>query len=61
MLILSRVKLRDKKIDLLMNQYELFQMKSKESIQDMFTRFTNIINELTSLGKVITSEGSLDG
>ena len=44
------------KIDLLMNQYELFCMKSKESIRDMFTRFTNIINELASLGKFISSE-----
>ena len=39
-----------------MNQYELFSMKTKESIRDMFTRFTNIINELASLGKFISLE-----
>ncbi|XP_021837457.2 uncharacterized protein [Spinacia oleracea] len=44
------------KIDLLMHQYELFSMKTYESIQDMITRFTNIINELNSLGKIITPE-----
>ncbi|XP_021858321.1 uncharacterized protein [Spinacia oleracea] len=44
------------KIDLLMHQYELFSMKTSESIQDMITRFTNIINELNSLGKIITPE-----
>ncbi|XP_056690311.1 uncharacterized protein [Spinacia oleracea] len=44
------------KIDLLMHQYELFTMKSSETIQDMITRFTNIINELNSLGKIITPE-----
>ncbi|XP_056698119.1 uncharacterized protein [Spinacia oleracea] len=44
------------KIDLLMHQYELFTMKPSETIQDMITRFTNIINELNSLGKIITPE-----
>ncbi|XP_056692137.1 uncharacterized protein [Spinacia oleracea] len=44
------------KIDLLMHQYELFTMKTSETIQDMITRFTNIINELNSLGKIITPE-----
>ncbi|XP_056690133.1 uncharacterized protein [Spinacia oleracea] len=39
-----------------MHQYELFTMKSSETIQDMITRFTNIINELNSLGKIITPE-----
>lgn len=37
------------KIDLLMNQYELFQMNPKETIHEMLTRFINIINELASL------------
>lgn len=44
------------KIDLLMHQYELFSMKHKESIRDMITRFTNIVNELSSLGKMIPTE-----
>ncbi|XP_070015612.1 uncharacterized protein [Nicotiana sylvestris] len=34
-------------------EYELFKMKDDESIQDMHTRFTYIINELHSLGEII--------
>ncbi|GAV68166.1 zf-CCHC domain-containing protein/DUF4219 domain-containing protein/UBN2 domain-containing protein, partial [Cephalotus follicularis] len=33
------------------NQYELFIMHDNESISDMFTRFTTIINSLKNLGK----------
>ncbi|CAH9084228.1 unnamed protein product, partial [Cuscuta europaea] len=50
----SRVK--RSKIDIFMRNYELFVMKPKESIRDMITRFTNIINELSALGKDITVE-----
>ncbi|XP_070020797.1 intracellular protein transport protein USO1-like [Nicotiana sylvestris] len=38
---------------MLTTEYELFRMKDDESIQDMHTRFTSIINELHSLGDVI--------
>ncbi|XP_070009038.1 uncharacterized protein [Nicotiana sylvestris] len=38
---------------MLTTEYELFRMKDDESIQDMYTRFTSIINELHSLGDVI--------
>ncbi|XP_070004928.1 uncharacterized protein [Nicotiana sylvestris] len=38
---------------MLTTEYELFRMKDNESIQDMHTRFTSIINELHSLGDVI--------
>ncbi|XP_021747709.1 uncharacterized protein LOC110713568 [Chenopodium quinoa] len=41
------------KIDLLMSKYERCEMQSKETIQEMLTRFTNIINELVSLRKQI--------
>ncbi|XP_021759476.1 uncharacterized protein LOC110724344 [Chenopodium quinoa] len=41
------------KIDLLMSKYERFEMNPKESIQEMFTRFTNKNNELVSLGRTI--------
>ncbi|XP_021754301.1 uncharacterized protein LOC110719605 [Chenopodium quinoa] len=41
------------KINLLMSKYERFEMQPKESIQEMLTRFTNITNELVSLGKKI--------
>ncbi|XP_075096108.1 uncharacterized protein LOC142174211 [Nicotiana tabacum] len=41
------------KIDMLTTEYELCRMKDDESIKDMHTRFTSIINELHSLGEVI--------
>ncbi|XP_070029673.1 uncharacterized protein [Nicotiana sylvestris] len=41
---------KQSKIDMLTIEYELFRMKDDESIQDMHTRFTSIINELHSLG-----------
>jgi gag-polypeptide of LTR copia-type/Zinc knuckle len=44
------------KIDLLFRQYELFQMEPNESITQMITRFTNIVNELDSLGKSMDNE-----
>ncbi|XP_075098044.1 uncharacterized protein LOC142175359 [Nicotiana tabacum] len=44
---------KQSKIDMLTTRYELFKMKDDESIQDMHTRFTSIINELHSLGEII--------
>ena len=44
------------KIDLLMSKYERFEMLPKETIQEMFTRFTNITNELVSLGRIIPTD-----
>ncbi|XP_070029057.1 uncharacterized protein [Nicotiana sylvestris] len=44
---------KQSKIDMLTTEYELFRMKDDESIQDMHTRFTSIINELHSLGETI--------
>ena len=46
-------KVKRSKIDLLMSRYERFLMEPRENIQEMFTRFTNITNELVSLGKII--------
>ncbi|XP_070005334.1 uncharacterized protein [Nicotiana sylvestris] len=44
---------KQSKVDMLTIEYELFRMKDDESIQDMHTRFTSIINELHSLGETI--------
>ncbi|XP_075088494.1 uncharacterized protein LOC142170477 [Nicotiana tabacum] len=41
------------KIDMNTTECELFKMKENESIQDIHTRFTSIINELHSLGEII--------
>ncbi|XP_075084935.1 uncharacterized protein LOC142168175 [Nicotiana tabacum] len=46
-------RVKQSKIDMLTTEYELFRMKDDESIQDMHTRFTSIINELYSLRKII--------
>ena len=42
------------KINLLVHKNELFKMKPKESIVDIYTRFIDIINSLQSLGKEYT-------
>nr|XP_016468487.1 PREDICTED: uncharacterized protein LOC107791021 [Nicotiana tabacum] len=44
---------KQSKIDMLTTEYEIFRMKDDESIQDMHTCFTSIINELHSLGETI--------
>ncbi|XP_070039816.1 uncharacterized protein [Nicotiana tomentosiformis] len=47
------IQVKQSKIDMLTAEYELFKMKEDESIPDMLTRFTSIINELHSLGEII--------
>ena len=42
---------KQSRIELLMRKYELFEMGDRETIMDMYTRFTHITNELKSLGK----------
>ncbi|XP_070002785.1 uncharacterized protein [Nicotiana sylvestris] len=44
---------KQSKIDMLTTEYELFKMRDDESIQDMHTRFTSIINELHSVDEII--------
>ncbi|XP_070018029.1 uncharacterized protein [Nicotiana sylvestris] len=44
---------KQSKIYMLTTEYELFRIKGDESIQDMHTRFTSIINELHLLGEII--------
>ncbi|XP_057496707.1 uncharacterized protein LOC130781518, partial [Actinidia eriantha] len=46
---------KESKISMLVHKYELFKMESSETISEMFTRFTDIINGLKSLGKVYTN------
>jgi len=42
---------KDTKISILTYKYELFKIEEVETISEMFTRFTNILNELKGLGK----------
>ena len=41
----------ESKINMLVHKYELFKMEHDESITEMFTHFTDIINDLKNLGK----------
>ena len=47
---------KQSRIELLIQKYEIFEMSDKESIMEMFTRFTHITNELKSLGKSFETE-----
>ncbi|MQM15214.1 hypothetical protein Taro_048156 [Colocasia esculenta] len=45
-------KVKEIRIDILVTQYERFQMQSGESIAQMLSRFTDITNGLVGLGKI---------
>ena len=47
---------KSKKIQLLTSEYELFKMKSNESITDMTNRLLSIINGMRKLGKHLSLE-----
>ena len=49
----SRVK--DSKINNLMHDFELFRMKPSETIVDMYTCFTDVVNSLKALGKCFSN------
>ena len=46
---------KESKINTLVHKYELFKMEHDESITEMFTHFTDIINGLKNLGKSYSS------
>ena len=48
--------IKDSKVKIIVNDYEMFKMKPNESIVDMFTRFTNVVNELEGLGNRVSEE-----
>ena len=47
---------REMKINMFVHQYKLFKMQPDETIKEMFTRLTDITNNLKSLGKTYTNE-----
>ncbi|GAV86348.1 zf-CCHC domain-containing protein/DUF4219 domain-containing protein/UBN2 domain-containing protein, partial [Cephalotus follicularis] len=47
---------KESKISMLVHEYELFIMHDNESISDMFTHFTTIINSLKNLGKSYSNQ-----
>ncbi|XP_009797170.1 uncharacterized protein LOC107787505 [Nicotiana tabacum] len=46
-------KVKEIRINLLVRDYELFQMKDKESVEGMFSRFRKILRDLKSFGRPI--------
>ncbi|GAU37878.1 hypothetical protein TSUD_395620 [Trifolium subterraneum] len=46
---------KETRIDIGVRKFELFEMKEEETIDQMYGRFTSIINELNSLGKAYTT------
>jgi len=47
---------KQSRIELLVRKYELFEMGNKETVMDMYTQFSNINNQLKSLGKSFPTE-----
>ncbi|VFQ62058.1 unnamed protein product [Cuscuta campestris] len=47
---------REAKIDFLTHEYELFRMKENEKIDEMFERFSKIVNDLHALKKTYTDK-----
>ena len=47
---------KESKIALLSNQYEMFKMQTNESITSWFDQYTTIVNQLNQLGRVISKD-----
>ena len=47
---------KDSKVRILKNDYEMFKMKPNESIVEMFTRFIDVVNGLEGLGKRVSEQ-----
>nr|XP_016472813.1 PREDICTED: uncharacterized protein LOC107794795 [Nicotiana tabacum] len=48
-------KVKETHINMLIHDYEIFQMKEGESIEEMFARFSKIISDLKAFGKPYSS------
>ncbi|XP_009763527.1 uncharacterized protein [Nicotiana sylvestris] len=46
-------KVKEIRINLLVREYEIFQMKDGESVEEMFSRFSKILGEPKSFGRTI--------
>ena len=47
---------KDSKVRIIFNDYEMFEMKPNESIVEMFTTFKNVVNGLEGLGNRVSEE-----
>ena len=50
---------KESKISMLVQKYEMFQMEQNESITSMFTRFIDITNYLKNLGRIYTNSDNV--
>ena len=48
--------MKESKITLLSNKYEMFKIQPNESITSWFDRYTTIVNQLNQLGRVILED-----
>ena len=48
-------KVKEARISLIVNEYELFKMVEDENVKSMFSRFSKIVCELKSLGMVYSN------
>ena len=48
--------MKESKITLLSNKYEMFKIQPNESITSWFDRYTTIVNQLNQLGRVIPED-----
>ena len=46
---------KDSKVNILLHDFELFRMQPRETIGDMYTRFTDVVNNLRVLGKSLSN------
>ncbi|XP_070013870.1 uncharacterized protein [Nicotiana sylvestris] len=53
-------KVKETRINLLVREYELFQMKDGESAETTFSRFSKILGDLKSFGRTIKSGEQID-
>ena len=50
--------IKDSKVRILVNDYEMFKIKPNESIVEMFTRFMDVVNGLEGLGNGVEDKVS---
>ena len=50
---------KDSKVRILVNEYEVFKMKPNEYIVEIFTRFMDIVNGLEGLGRSVSEQQNM--
>ena len=50
---------KDSKVRIFVNDYEMFKMKPNKSIVEMFSKFMDVVNKLESLGNRVSEEDNV--